>query len=313
MTIAPNNSNLLLRPQLLANGCSDEVIKAAQRRAEWQQVRPGAYLKTEDWDPLEQDERHRVLIAATVPKLGTDTVVSHTSAARLHGLPVWVPAATSEVVHVTRNRSSGGYRKGRIHAHVGVLEPGMTTDLNGMAVTSVARTVIDCACTVSFAQGVAMADYAVHSNLTSLTDLADTVDGLGRRQGGSRARQVVISADGRSESPGESFSRLTICQCGLPTPELQFEIRDGLQLIARSDFAWQQFRTVGEFDGRVKYGRLLKPGQTAGDVLWEEKRREDAIRSLGWEVVRWTWADLANPAALAEMLRRAFERGSRFL
>jgi hypothetical protein len=68
---------------------------------------------------------------------------------------------------------------------------------------------------------------------------------------------------------------------------------------------------VGEFDGRVKYGRLLRPGQGPGDAVFEEKRREDAIRDEGWGVVRWTWSDLAVPERLDERLRRALQRGSR--
>ena len=61
----------------------------------------------------------------------------------------------------------------------------------------------------------------------------------------------------------------------------------------------------------MKYGRLLKPGQGVGDVLFEEKRREDALRDLGWEVVRWLWEDLGDPRRLLERLERAFVRGGR--
>ena len=51
---------------------------------------------------------------------------------------------------------------------------------------------------------------------------------------------------------------------------------------------------AGEFDGKVKYGRLLKVGETAGDVVYREKLREDALRDLGWQMVRWTWSDLCE-------------------
>ena len=57
---------------------------------------------------------------------------------------------------------------------------------------------------------------------------------------------------------------------------------------------------LGEFDGRVKYGRLLRPGQEPGDAVFEEKRREDAIRDEGWGVVRWVWSDLQVPHRLAD-------------
>jgi hypothetical protein len=42
--------------------------------------------------------------------------------------------------------------------------------------------------------------------------------------------------------------------------------------------------TIGEFDGRVKYGRLLKPYEAPGDVVWREKQREDRIAI---SVTRW--------------------------
>jgi hypothetical protein len=40
---------------------------------------------------------------------------------------------------------------------------------------------------------------------------------------------------------------------------------------------------------------VLKPGQTAADAVFEEKRREDARRDLGWQIVRWIWQDLYRP------------------
>ena len=56
---------------------------------------------------------------------------------------------------------------------------------------------------------------------------------------------------------------------------------------------------MGEFDGRIKYGRLLRPGQQAGDAVFEEKRREDAIRDEDWGVVRWVWSELRRPDRVA--------------
>jgi hypothetical protein len=108
---------------------------------------------------------------------------------------------------------------------------------------------------------------------------------------------------------GESFSRLTISQAGLPAPVLQFEVFDenGV-LIGRCDFAWPERRTLGEFDGRVKYGRLRRPGETVGQAVHREKLREDALRDQGWQLARWTWEDLGRPQVIADRLARAFAR-----
>ena len=82
--------------------------------------------------------------------------------------------------------------------------------------------------------------------------------------------------------------------------------------MGRADFGWEAQRTLGEFDGKVKYGRLLlKPGQSPENALFEEKRREDRLRDLGWQVVRWVWADLFAPSALLDRLHRACARGQR--
>ncbi|HIT75544.1 MAG TPA: hypothetical protein IAA98_08165 [Candidatus Avipropionibacterium avicola] len=60
-----------------------------------------------------------------------------------------------------------------------------------------------------------------------------------------------------------------------------------------------------EFDGFVKYGRLLRPGQELGAVLAAEKHREARLRSLGFFVIRLTWSDLSHPARLAATITRA--------
>lgn len=110
-----------------------------------------------------------------------------------------------------------------------------------------------------------------------------------------------------SGRPGVSLRRIRIHEAGLPAPVPQREIYgpDG-RLVARVDFCWHEQRTVGEFDGKVKYGRLLKPGQPIEEVLFEEKRREDALRDLGWQVVRWLWAELYRQGVIRDRVLRAF-------
>lgn len=83
-------------------------------------------------------------------------------------------------------------------------------------------------------------------------------------------------------------------EVGLPVPELQFHVfdHDGVW-VARTDFAWPQLGVVGEFDGAVKY--TGSPEEVAAAVMGE-KRRQAAITSLGWRMVRWTWSDLGDRA-----------------
>jgi hypothetical protein len=98
----------------------------------------------------------------------------------------------------------------------------------------------------------------------------------------------------------------------LPTPVLQWEVRDGDGwLIGRTDFGWPQYGVAGEFDGRIKYGRLLRPGQQPGDVVFAEKVREDELRQTLHTVERWIWADLDSFEATAARIRRALARARR--
>jgi hypothetical protein len=74
------------------------------------------------------------------------------------------------------------------------------------------------------------------------------------------------------------------------------------------DFGWPELRTVGEFDGLVKYGRTLRPDQDPVDVLVAEKRREDALRAEDLGVTRWIWSDLPRFAPVAARLRSRFRK-----
>lgn len=245
-----------------------------------------------------------------VPTLTPGSTVSHLSAAVLLGLPVW--GNPLDRIHVTRPIASGANRSAGVHVHAAAREDVPTMTVDGIAVTSPALTVVDVARSVPFEQGVVVADAALHAKLVTPEQLAAQLEGVAGRTGAGRARAVVAFADGRSESVGESRSRVVLARAGLPAFDLQIEIQDerGFDL-ARCDFGYTELLIAGEFDGEVKYGRLLRPGQTPGDVVFDEKRREDALRDLGWIVVRWVWAELAKPEVIVARWERALERAKR--
>ena len=112
-----------------------------------------------------------------------------------------------------------------------------------------------------------------------------------RWAGARRAVRAVELADGRAESPLETRGRLRIIGAGLPTPELQVEIRVGGRLVAVVDGWFDDAAVAVEFDGRVKYTDPWRD-RSPGQVLWEEKRREDALRALDVRVVRIADADV---------------------
>lgn len=292
---------------LLARGFTPNEIAREARSGALVRLRRGAYLRPDELT-IDLVERHRLLVAATVPLLAPGAVVSHRSAAVLHDLPVWEDAL--QRVDVTRGSGSGN-RRGHLHVHAAPMAPTEVVDVDGTPVTSVARTVVDLGRSIPLAQAVAAGDAALHRGLAPAA-LEEALGMATRRRGVAAARRAVGMLDPRSESAGESASRVSLVDLGLAPSSLQHEVWDSAgQLVGRADFAWEEHHTLGEFDGRVKYGALLRPGQRVEDVVWAEKRREDALRDLGWQVVRWTWADLLKPWLIADRLRRAFSRSAR--
>jgi hypothetical protein len=290
---------------LLEQGYGHDDLRRLQRAGDLIRLRRGAYAFEDQPDQL-PEERHRRLVWATAPQLGDGAVFSHGSAAVLHGLPVWSTAV--DRVHVTRNRRGSGARRAVVHVHGAPLAASEIILIDGMPVTSLARTVLDLARTLPMTQAVAAGDHGLTLGLRR-HELDAGLASMKRWPGIRAAWRVIEFLDVRSESVGESVSRVRLMEEGLPEPEPQHEIfgPDG-RLIARVDFHWKEHQTVGEFDGKTKYGRLLKPGQSIEDVIFKEKLREDAVRDLGLQVVRWIWSDLHRSGVLRERVRRAFAR-----
>jgi hypothetical protein len=292
---------------LLDQGFDHDDLRRLHRGGELIRVRRGAYA-LEKRPGLAVEERHRRLILGTAPQLRDGAVFSHGSAAVLHRLPVWQAAV--ERVNVTRIRSGNGIKRAVVQVHGAPLDGPEIVLIDNMPVTSLARTVLDLARTLPMTQAVAAGDRALTLGLTR-TELDAGLVAMKRWPGVRAARRVVEFLDIRSESVGESVSRVRLMEDGLPASEPQHEIyRPDGQFLARVDFYWKEQRTVGEFDGKIKYGRLLKPGQRIEDVIFEEKLREDAVRDLGLQVVRWIWTDLYRTGILRGRVLRAFARAS---
>jgi hypothetical protein len=301
--VDPQLTGLVFRPTLLDAGVTDDELRRLRTQRRLTVVRPGAYVPAHDPRLADQVTRHALAVRAAAVKVAPDAVVSHVSAAALHGLTMWeVPLRR---VHVTMRRESGGRRTGLLHVHAAALHPDDVVAVDGLACTSIARSVVEIAMTHPFEQALVIADAARHRHRVSADELSAAVQRVAGRRGSPDARRVVAAADPRPESPGESRSRIAIARAGLPAPTLQHVVPE---IGARTDFYWPEFDTVGEFDGKVKYGRSLRPGQDPSDVVVAEKRREDALRDLGLKVVRWYWDELRSLDEVAGRLRRAFDR-----
>ena len=300
--------DLITRRVARAGGLRDRDVAALIGMGAWQRIRRGAYCGTPG--PEFPEESHALLVRATAPLLGggsTCPVVSHASAAVLHGLPVW--GADLAKVHVTRPGSPGVAGTGVVRPHRAEMQDDEMVLVDGVTVTSIARTILDLARTYGFECGVVTADAALHAGRVTTDELRTVVERARARRSAGVAPRVVDFADPLAESVGESRSRVLFARVGLPQPALQRDIRsDDGHLIGRVDFDFDQFRTVGEFDGLRKYRRDLRPGERPEDAVVREKLREDEIRDTDRQMVRWTWREIGSPIVVLQRFVRAFAR-----
>ena len=122
----------------------------------------------------------------------------------------------------------------------------------------------------------------------------------------TQARMAVALADGGAENIAESMARMLVIELGFGKPETQVWIEDGGRR-ARVDLLLNGH--VFEFDGRRKYVGTANGGvaDDVEQVLWNEKQREDWLRSLGFGISRIVWADLFGPARRVALARLARE------
>ena len=187
--------------------------------------------------------------------------------------------------------------------------PGLSDLLNasGAHTSSVADTVVDLARWGGLTQGVCAMDAALAAHLCTRAELNDAVDHLATGARGIRsARTAIHLSDARSESPGESLSRVRMWQATLPRPDLQHEVHIDDRTY-RLDFLWPRTKVVGEFDGRIKY-RKNSFGKDAEDTVLNERRRELALTRAGYDVARWTWEE-AWPTDAPAMQRELARHG----
>jgi hypothetical protein len=151
-------------------------------------------------------------------------------------------------------------------------------------------------------------DFLLHQSLVTLVDLRQRYASMTHWPDTLTTDLVLRLADGRSESVGETRIRYLCWATGLPAPEANYPIMDeNGREVARVDLAWPALGVFLEFDGKVKYERLLREGERASDVVVREKQREDMIcRLTGWRCIRIVWADLYTRELTATRIRALF-------
>ena len=307
------NGGIFSRRQALDCGETDRVLAIAVREGVLVRLRRGFYVPADIYAAADPSGKHVLHARAALTAQRGRVALTGVSAAALHGFAIH--DTSLEVVHLVR--LDGGSTR----TEAGIVHHGTRQDIEdeigsyqGILASVPNRAVWEVACQSSLEGGVVTADSALHR----FPNLKDSLEALHDRfalfPGSVKGRTVMRLADGRSDSPGESVTRVKFFRYGIPIPDLQHDVIDNRGvLIGRSDFYWEDCRHLGEFDGKIKYEKLLRAGESASDCVFREKRREDAMRAGSRGMTRFVWADVMRHSARRTMidLRAALEQSRR--
>ncbi|WP_112248607.1 DUF559 domain-containing protein [Kribbella monticola] len=214
-------------------------------------------------------------------------VVSYLSAAEYWGMDV---VTRPSLPHVTLAPKKVRRRTGRpcvMHWAEVAVDGEVTTPI---------QTVLDCLRSLPLAEGLAVADSALHQRLVDHDDL---LAAAGKRRGPHRRRlkELVLLADGRSESVLESALRAILIEAGIDGFVPQWVVRDA-SFSGRLDLGHPGLRIALEADGFEHHGTR--------QALVKDCRRHVALSVRGWRLLRFSWEDIMyDPEWVVEAVTKA--------
>lgn len=285
---------ILTRAVLDAQGLSQRKIDRELGTGPLRRIGQGAYTREPKGKPWQE---HRLLIDAVGVR--GNAVISHQSASVIHGMASY--GMSLKRVHVSINASRGGGIRGDVHAHARPLTEDDVVIVDGLRVTSPARTAVDLAMAGDHGQALSIVDSArlrvrfpkadTRAPVT-VEQLETAAAVLGRRPGLPMFTRALAESVECSGSAGESRTRAMLLEWDLPIPELQRHYRLG----GRDYYAdFSLTGMIGEFDGKTKYANDRTRKQ-------HEIQRAGDFRSAGIAVVNWYWEDLEDRHRIFKIL-----------
>jgi hypothetical protein len=289
-------------------GYNDKMVTAMVRARLWVRFRRGYYTFGDIWTGLDETGRHLVRCRAVLHSLGDDVALSHVSGLTAHGIETWgTPLGR---VHVTRLDGDASRIEGDVIHHRGRVLDSEIVVVDGMRTLLPARCAVEYASSASSESALVAFNSTLHLRRCSREDLFEQFARVGTWPGMRHVHIPIRLASAKPESVGESRGFWMFWIAHLPIPEPQYQVFNTAgELRATCDWGWPELDTYGEFDGKLKDGGLLQPGQDPGEVVFAEKRREDDVREItGGTMIRLVWADFDRPRVTIARLERVLRR-----
>jgi hypothetical protein len=266
-------------------GVSPMQLRTLVKRGLVRRVVQGVYAVTQ----APTDLAFRAMAIGLV--VSPSAIVVDRTAAWLHGVDILPRRAREVAVPVEVFQAPGTRcRRGEVRSGERMLRPEDIVDVHGLRVTSPLRTAHDLGRLLWRFDALSALDQFLRIGV----DQDSLVLGVERYKGYRgviQLRYLVLIADPRSESPGESALRLYWYDAGLPTPELQWWVYDDRGVgIYRLDLALPEVRYAAEYDG-------VEFHTSDEDKDHDGGRRDWLDRSRGWEIGVFVNQDVYAPGA----------------
>lgn len=241
---------------------------------------------------------HSSVLAALLAVPGA--VASHGTAAALHGLR---RAATTAPIEICVAGTTLPELCDIVVHRTTSLEPCDRATVDGIAVTSGARTVIDLAGRLDKAERIALVDDAIGARVAIRASLHARATALrsGRKGVGTIAAVTAPDAEGEFRSWLERQAARVIRRAGLPQPRWNEPVYADGRLLGVADTVWLPTPVIAEFDGPKFH--------SAPADLQKDKARDRALTAAGRVVLRFTWEDVVRrPEHVVADIRAALSR-----
>ena len=202
-------------------------------------------------------------------------VLAGLSAAATLGAKWIAPGLPAELIHTNRRHPP------MLVVHTDYVGSGEIQRVDGMCVTTAARTAFDIGRRVGLESGVQRIDALMNATDVKVTDIEAVAEMHPGVRGLTQLRQTLKLVDGGAESPYESLTRLLFVRAGFPPPETQIPVLDEYGVvIAVIDMGWREFLVGVDFEGAHHW---TDPKQRRWDV-----ERYTRLPELGWADIRVT-------------------------
>jgi hypothetical protein len=240
-------------------------------------------------------------LRAALLACGEGAVISHGTAAAFHGLWDKAPHLIDVTVPVEAGRKIDGVRCRRCRYP----EPEEVETRAGVAVTTVARTLIDLAGMVGLTTLKKTVGRAAIRKRLDLQAVDLAIHNAKRRRGLKSLELALVpyrTKDGKALDVRSDFETLVLPELldsGLSRPGCNIPLEiDGERLVV--DFLWEKQRVVVETDGRETH--------ETPPAFQSDRRRDQFLASAGYRVLRVTWEQIhVERAAVLSRIKNALQ------